>query len=193
MRHVLNRVPAFLEEVERVRGLFRTVKLRRGGIYELMAILILRLQACRSPIEVATLERFKAIYQELKQYHWWLTGPNDFPACAILVGESDSPPAIASGIEEIYRALNDRGFSRGDPLQTAANLLYLVIKDHPFSDGNKRIGSFLFVLYLRQEAIGHRLNPEALTALALLVAESAPASKDLMIRLIMNLLVERAA
>lgn len=77
--------------------------------------------------------------------------------------------------------------------EKAANLLYLVIKDHPFSDGNKRIGSFLFVLYLRQEGIAHSLNTLALTALALLIAESAPASKDLMVRLIMNLLVERKA
>ncbi|MGC1953321.1 MAG: virulence protein RhuM/Fic/DOC family protein [Gammaproteobacteria bacterium] len=77
--------------------------------------------------------------------------------------------------------------------EKAANLLYLIIKDHPFSDGNKRIGSFLFMLYLQQEGITHPLNPQALTALALLIAESAPASKDLMIRLIMNLLVEHGA
>lgn len=85
--------------------------------------------------------------------------------------------------EALYRSREEK----------AANLLYLIIKDHPFSDGNKRIGSFLFMLYLRQEAIAHSLNPSALTALALLIAESAPASKDLMIRLIMNLLVERRA
>ena len=66
-----------------------------------------------------------------------------------------------------------------------------MIKDHPFSDGNKRIGSFLFLLYLQQERIAHELNPQALTALALLIAESAPTAKDLMIRLTMNLLVER--
>jgi len=85
--------------------------------------------------------------------------------------------------EALYRSREEK----------AANLLYLVIKDHPFSDGNKRIGSFLFMLYLQQEAIAHQLNPQALTALALLIAESAPASKDLMVRLIMNLLVERQA
>ncbi|MDP4013482.1 MAG: virulence protein RhuM/Fic/DOC family protein [Candidatus Nanopelagicales bacterium] len=86
----------------------------------------------------------------------------------------------------------------GEPLyrsreEKAAHLLYFVIKDHPFSDGNKRIGSFLFMLYLRQEGMAHRLNPLALTALALLIAESAPTSKDLMVRLIMNLLVEPRA
>jgi len=75
----------------------------------------------------------------------------------------------------------------------AAHLLYFVIKDHPFSDGNKRIGSFLFMLYLQQEGMAHRLNPQALTALALLIAESAPANKDLMVRLIVNLLAEQGA
>ncbi len=83
----------------------------------------------------------------------------------------------------------------GEPLyrsceEKAAHLLYFVIKDHPFSDGNKRIGCFLFLLYLSQESMAHSLNPRALTALALLIAESAPASKNLMIRLIVNLLAE---
>lgn len=75
----------------------------------------------------------------------------------------------------------------------AAHLLYFLVKDHPFTDGNKRIGSLLFLLYLKQEGVQHRLNPQALTALALLIAESALASKDLMIRLIINLLAEPAA
>lgn len=82
----------------------------------------------------------------------------------------------------------------GEPLyksreERAAHLLYFVIKDHPFSDGNKRIGSFLFLLYLQQEGMALRVDGTALTALALLVAESAPVSKDLLIRLIVNLLM----
>jgi len=72
--------------------------------------------------------------------------------------------------------------------EKAAHLLYFVIKDHPFSDGNKRIGSFLFLLYMEQEGMTSRMNETALTALALLIAESAPANKDLLIRLIINLL-----
>ena len=86
----------------------------------------------------------------------------------------------------------------GEPLyrsreEKAAHLLYFVIKDHPFSDGNKRIGSFLFMLYLQQEQVAHQLNPQALIALALLIAESAPANKDLMVRLILNLLASDSA
>jgi len=71
--------------------------------------------------------------------------------------------------------------------EKAAHLLYFVIKDHPFADGNKRIGSFLFLLYLQQEGMTISLADTALTALALLVAESSPTHKGLMIRLIVNL------
>ncbi len=81
----------------------------------------------------------------------------------------------------------------GQPLyrtreEKAANLLYFLVKDHPFVDGNKRIGSLLFLLYLAQEGMEHGINPQALTALTLLIAESCPRNKDLMVRLVVNLL-----
>ena len=87
----------------------------------------------------------------------------------------------------------------GEPLYPtaqvrASHLLYFVIKDHPFVDGNKRIGSLLFLEYLRRNGLltrtdgTLRLADNAMVALALLVAESEPAQKELMIRLILNLL-----
>lgn len=83
----------------------------------------------------------------------------------------------------------------GDPLyrsreEKAAHLLCSVVKDRPFNDGNKRIASLLFLLYLAQEGVAHQITPHALTSLTLLIAESAPASKDLMVRLVVNLLTE---
>lgn len=74
--------------------------------------------------------------------------------------------------------------------EKAAHLLYFMIKDHPFSDGNKRIGSFLFLLFLRENNLLEQsgINNNGLVALALLIAESAPKQKELMIRLIINLL-----
>lgn len=74
--------------------------------------------------------------------------------------------------------------------ERAAHLLYFVIKNHPFSDGNKRSGAFLFLLYLRQEGMRLTLNEQGLTALTLLIAESDPTAKDLMVRLVMNLVAE---
>jgi len=76
----------------------------------------------------------------------------------------------------------------------AAHLLYFLIKDHPFSDGNKRIGSLLFLEYLRlngmltREDGTLRLADTAVVALALLIAESEPGHKDLTIRLVLSLL-----
>jgi prophage maintenance system killer protein len=76
----------------------------------------------------------------------------------------------------------------------AAHLLYFVIKNHPFADGNKRSGAFLFVDFLARngrlmDAAGQPvINDIGLAALALLVAESAADQKDTLIRLIMNML-----
>lgn len=78
----------------------------------------------------------------------------------------------------------------------AAHLLYFVIKDHPLSDGNKRTASLLFLDYLRRNnALSGanaqpRFSDTALVALALLVAESEASHKNLVIRLILNLLAE---
>ena len=72
----------------------------------------------------------------------------------------------------------------------AAHLLYFVIKNHPLADGNKRSGAFLFLWYLRlnqhllDKTVAQFINNNTLVALTLLVAESAPAQKDLIIRLI---------
>lgn len=76
----------------------------------------------------------------------------------------------------------------------AAHLLYFIIKNHPFSDGNKRIGAFIFIWFLQRnqhhlkQSGELKINDNALAAIALLVAQSDPAQKDLMIHLIMNLI-----
>jgi len=74
--------------------------------------------------------------------------------------------------------------------EKAAHLLYFMIKDHPFSDGNKRSGAFAFAWFLSQAKIldKNKITPPALTALTILVAESNPREKDKMIKLILTLL-----
>lgn len=86
--------------------------------------------------------------------------------------------------KELYASIEEK----------AANLLYFVIKDHPFVDGNKRIGSTLFVYFLSKNNFLFKKNGEvkindrALVALALLVAVSDPSDKETMIKLIINLI-----
>lgn len=76
----------------------------------------------------------------------------------------------------------------------AAHLLYFVVKNHPFADGNKRSGAFLFVDFLHRngrllDKNGHPvINDTGLAALTLLVAESDPKQKEILIRLIMHML-----
>lgn len=91
------------------------------------------------------------------------------------------------GGEYLYKSIEEQ----------AAHLLYFIIKNHPFSDGNKRIGAFLFIWFLEKNK--HRfksngevkINDNGLVALALLVAQSNPDDKDLMIKLIINLINSR--
>ncbi|MEI6296580.1 MAG: RhuM family protein [bacterium] len=90
------------------------------------------------------------------------------------------------GGSELYLSIEEK----------AAHLLYFIIKDHPFSDGNKRIGSFLFIVFLAQNKHllksngDKKINDNALVAIALLVAESDPLHKDTLIKLITNLIID---
>lgn len=78
--------------------------------------------------------------------------------------------------------------------EKAANLLYFIIKDHPFLDGNKRIGSFLFMMFLsvntyQLEKDGTpKISDRALTALALMIAESDPREKGLITAVVARML-----
>lgn len=81
----------------------------------------------------------------------------------------------------------------------SAHLLYFIIKDHVLVDGNKRSGALLFLEYLRRNGVlykndgSQRVTDMALVGLALLVAESQPSDKELIISLIENLLLDESA
>lgn len=78
--------------------------------------------------------------------------------------------------------------------EKAANLLYFIVKDHPFSDWNKRSWAFLFILFLAKNHIlfdndwNKKINDRALVAITLLIAESNPKDKDIMVRVLVNLI-----
>lgn len=101
---------------------------------------------------------------------------------------------LASALATIEQGFGDALFYPNVATR-AAHLLYFVIKNHPLADGNKRCGSFLFLWYLRRNAallarpVEQLINDNTLVALALLVAESLPDQKTLMIRLIEHFLL----
>lgn len=88
------------------------------------------------------------------------------------------------GGKELYSSIEEK----------AAHLLYFTIKDHPFTDGNKRIAAFLFVWFLDANGILYakdgrkRIGDNALVALSLLIAESKPEEKDVITKVVINLI-----
>ncbi len=74
--------------------------------------------------------------------------------------------------------------------EKAAHLLYFVVKNHVFVDGNKRSGAYAFVWFLQKTGLLniHEISPQALTAITLLVAESKPEDKDKMVGLVLLML-----
>jgi prophage maintenance system killer protein len=91
------------------------------------------------------------------------------------------------GGEELYPSIEEK----------AANLLYFVVKNHAFSDGNKRIAAALFIAFLagnkvlyRQDG-SKRIADNALVAITLMIAESNPADKETMVKLMVNLINSR--
>jgi prophage maintenance system killer protein len=89
--------------------------------------------------------------------------------------------------KELYPSLEDK----------AANLLYLAVKNHSFVDGNKRIAAALFLYYLAQNNFLYssnglkRIADNALVALCLMIAESNPKEKDVIIKVIINLINQK--
>jgi len=117
---------AYEAEIDRVRAEFRRLRLRRSEGFETMAVLVLRIQNQLAPIADAQLERFAAIYRAMKREHRWLTGPDDYPACAFMVSQPATPAQLAGRANAIYSALREHArVWRGDPLQTASNMLAL--------------------------------------------------------------------
>ncbi|HEC30653.1 MAG TPA: Fic/DOC family protein [Candidatus Yonathbacteria bacterium] len=90
------------------------------------------------------------------------------------------------GGKELYGSLEEK----------AAHILYLIIKDHPLSDGNKRTASFLFVYFLDKNNYLYRKNGErkindnALVALAIMIAESNPKEKETLVKIVVNLITQ---
>lgn len=117
----------------------------------------------------------------------------EFSASSGIFGLEKEPGKLESILSAIYQtAFGQEVYPTLE--EKAANLLYFVVKDHPFNDGCKRIAAALFLYFLdRNKALFNKdgkkiISNSALVAITLMVAESKPEEKALMINLILNFL-----
>jgi prophage maintenance system killer protein len=187
-------------------------RLQERGLGELQQALALMARTLSSRGLVS--DEGQAVLEVVQRYSraWrWLLAYDEDRLPPITAEPDGSPEAL--GLEEAQRAIETLradlarcgeattlfGLDNRQPLYPtaqlrAAHLLYFVIKDHPFADGNKRIGTLLFLEFLRRNQLllladgEPRIADNGIAALALLIAESAPQQKELMIRLVIALL-----
>lgn len=114
--------PAFTAELVRAKTVFRVAGIRRDAIYEILSVLAMR--SYTEHITDSHVHRLKQFYEEMKKYHWWLTGPDDLPALALLTSRDEPVGLIAQRIEQICDGLHAEGFAKCSELQYAAHLLY---------------------------------------------------------------------
>lgn len=114
-----------LAEITRVEALFKQQGLSRGSVHSALAVLLLVLHARRDGHApgAAEVERLAAVHAAMRSHHRFLTGQDDYPACALLVGAAGAASEIAGRCEVFYEGLRDLGFSRGNALQSVSHLL----------------------------------------------------------------------
>ncbi len=108
-----------------------------------------------------------------------------------LFGQERSAGSVAGVVGNVLQSFDSKELYETVE-EKAAHLLYFMVKNHPFIDGNKRNGAYAFVWFLRQAKILDvaRMTPSALTALTILVAESNSKDKEKVVKLILMLLVK---
>ena len=116
---------------------------------------------------------------------------NKFGGSVLFGNEKDE--SFKSSLAAIYQTFDGKELYPAVE-EKAAHLLYFVVKNHSFSDGNKRIAAFLFVWFLERNKLlykedgSRRLADNALVALTLMIAESKPEEMDTIIKVVVNLI-----
>lgn len=134
-------------------------------------------------------EKFRATYENAKEAIEQLK--NKFDSSDLFANEKDQ--SFKSSINTIYQTFDGKDLYPSIE-EKAAMLLYLVTKNHSFSDGNKRIAAFLFLWFLEKNGVLYKPNGlrlienNTLVALTLMIAESRTEEKDVMVKVVVNLI-----
>jgi prophage maintenance system killer protein len=134
-------------------------------------------------------EPFRATYKNAKEAIKTLG--SQFGNSGLFANEKDG--SFSSSINTIYQTFGGEDLYPSIE-EKAAMLLYLVVKNHSFSDGNKRIAAFLFLWFLEKNKILYKkdglrlIENNTLVALTLMIAESRTEEKDIMVKVVVNLI-----
>mgnify|MGYP001208024876 CR=1 FL=1 len=134
-------------------------------------------------------EKYKITYDEA--INAIKTLKEKFGGSELFGNEKDE--SLKSSLGNIYQTYQKKELYQGAE-NKAAHLLYFIVKNHSFTDGNKRIAAFLFIWFLERNGLLYskegfkKIEDNTLVALTLMIAESKPAEKEMMIRVILNLM-----
>ncbi len=133
-------------------------------------------------------DAYQLTYEECRE----LIASMSFGTSSTIFGHEKSEGALEGIVNSIYQsAFGEDAYPTVE--EKAANLLYFIVKDHPFIDGCKRIAASIFIYFLNQNNLLFRngekiISESSLVAITLLLAESKPEEKEMMVKVVMNFL-----
>ena len=133
-------------------------------------------------------DTYQLTYEECRE----LIASVSFGSSSTIFGHEKSKGALKGIIDSVYQsAFGEDAYPTVE--EKAANLLYFIVKDHPFIDGCKRIAASIFIYFLNQNELLFKdgkktVSDSSLVAITLLLAESKPEEKEIMVRVVMNFL-----
>ena len=133
-------------------------------------------------------DTYQLTYEECRE----LIASMSFGTSSTIFGHEKSEGALEGIVNSIYQsAFGEDAYPTVE--EKAANLLYFIVKDHPFIDGCKRIAASIFIYFLNQNNLLFRngekiISESSLVAITLLLAESKPEEKEMMVKVVMNFL-----
>ena len=131
-------------------------------------------------------DTYQLTYEECRE----LIVSMSFGSSSTIFGREKSEGALKGIVDSVYQsAFGEDAYPTVE--EKAANLLYFIVKDHPFIDGCKRIAASIFIYFLNQNNLLFRneekiISDSSLVAITLLLAESKPEEKEIMVNVIMN-------
>ncbi|MHB9307453.1 type II toxin-antitoxin system death-on-curing family toxin [Fusobacterium polymorphum] len=133
-------------------------------------------------------DTYQLTYEECRE----LIASMSFGSSSTIFGHEKSEGALEGIVDSIYQsAFGEDAYPTVE--EKAVNLLYFIVKDRPFIDGCKRIAASIFIYFLNQNNLLFRngekiISESSLVAITLLLAESKPEEKEMMVKVVMNFL-----